>query len=75
MTKNESAGLLIKRTHLKTIIVGQTNDLVDYAVAAYGFLIRRGETLTGAQLAERIGQVYDCSSPRHQAVQAALCQA
>lgn len=50
-----------------------TVEIVNLAMASYGYLIGHGERLTAVEFAERIAKVYDCvDEPRNKAVYDAL---
>lgn len=51
------------------------NEMLCYAIDAYGFLIARNERLTPQEFIERIRRAYDCEGePRNMAVVDALGQ-
>ncbi|BDT74155.1 hypothetical protein os4_37080 (plasmid) [Comamonadaceae bacterium OS-4] len=60
---------------LHFINTGFLQEMLSYAINAYGFLIGRNEKVLPAQFIERIRDAYDCDTePRNKAVVQALAQ-
>lgn len=69
--ERDSAGILGGQLHM--VPNPGTVETINYACAAYGFLIERGEKLTCRQFAARIAKHYDCEDvPQNRAVIVAL---